>query len=338
MMLKVSARILCVQRLILLAVLAFISLKGTCAQAQTNSTWTGGSGDWAPCPPSGNALWDTCPNYPDGAYNAIVQGGPVTLASGNGSTIVNLSVGSGDSVVVTPGYLNITGTSIVNNGTIVNGSGNGLAIDSSGSTTLSGSGTVNLSDPTCRIGSSTGATLINQQTIQGQGALGFGTMGITNQGTISASGGTLTVQPNAAGMINSSLIEAQPGATLVLTEGLSVPFNNTGGTISALNNSTVQLAMNPSGGTLTTAGSGNFTLVPPGTGAGLTNLTNTGTFNVPSGAGLNKPNPENLSNKGKAKTTAKPANGVITGFGVELGGPGPKTQACSIRQFLRAVP
>ena len=32
------------------------------------------------------------------------------------------------------------------------------------------------------------------------------------------------------------------------------------------------------------------------------------------------PNPENLSTKGKAKATSKPANanGVITGFGVEL--------------------
>jgi hypothetical protein len=36
------------------------------------------------------------------------------------------------------------------------------------------------------------------------------------------------------------------------------------------------------------------------------------------------PDPENLSNKGKAKTTSKPANEVITGFSVELGGPGTK--------------
>jgi hypothetical protein len=32
------------------------------------------------------------------------------------------------------------------------------------------------------------------------------------------------------------------------------------------------------------------------------------------------PNSENLSNKGKAKTTAKPLNEVITGLGLELGG------------------
>lgn len=36
------------------------------------------------------------------------------------------------------------------------------------------------------------------------------------------------------------------------------------------------------------------------------------------------PNPENLSNKGKAKASSKPANEVITGFGVELDGPGTK--------------
>ena len=37
------------------------------------------------------------------------------------------------------------------------------------------------------------------------------------------------------------------------------------------------------------------------------------------------PNPENLSNKGKAKASSKPANEVITGFGVELDGPGTKS-------------
>ena len=35
-------------------------------------------------------------------------------------------------------------------------------------------------------------------------------------------------------------------------------------------------------------------------------------------------NPENLSNKGKAKATSKPANEVIAGFGVELGSSGTK--------------
>src|SRR5437660_6041160 len=42
------------------------------------------------------------------------------------------------------------------------------------------------------------------------------------------------------------------------------------------------------------------------------------------------PNPENLSAKGKAKATSKPANEteVITGFGVELSGSKPKSSKC----------
>jgi hypothetical protein len=271
-----------------LLVLAAASLS-----AQT-STWSAGAGNWAPCPQDGgNALWDTCsiniyPGKNNNGYNAVVQGGPVTLGPGNGITISNLTVASGDSVVITPGYLDITGSSIQNNGTIMNGPGDGLAINAGGSVTLSGSGTVNMTDGGCRIGSGVaGSTLVNQQLIQGQGALGFGTMAITNQGTISASGGMLTVQPDGSGIINTGTMEAQSGAQLSLAEGFAVPFNNTGGTIKALDGSTVLLQMNPSGGTLTTVGSGVFTLAPPGTGAGLTNLTNAATFNVPAGATLN---------------------------------------------------
>src|SRR5215469_18930116 len=94
--------------------------------AQSTSTWTGGAGNWAPCPhDGGTALWDTCSGdvYPDGNFNAVVEGGPVTLASGNGISIVGLTVASGHSVIVSPGYLNITGASIQNNGTIANGPG-----------------------------------------------------------------------------------------------------------------------------------------------------------------------------------------------------------------------
>jgi hypothetical protein len=259
--------------------------------AQTTSTWMGGAGNWAPCPhDGGTALWDTCSTdvYPDGNFDAVVQGGPVTLGSGNGISVVGLTVASGENVIVSPGYLNVTGASITNNGTISNGPGNGLGIDSGGTTTLSGSGTLNMTDPNCRVGSGIlGTTLVNQQLIQGQGSLGFGTMAINNQSTISASGGTLTVQPDASGIINTGTMEAQSGAQLTLTEGFPVTFNNTGGTIKALDGSTILLQMNPSGGTLTTMGSGVFTLAPPGAGAGLTTLTNAGTFSVPSGANLN---------------------------------------------------
>jgi len=51
------------------------------------------------------------------------------------------------------------------------------------------------------------------------------------------------------------------------------------------------------------------------------------------------PNPENLSNKGKAKASSKPANEVITGVWRGVGWPrNEKSEACSIRQCLRTVP
>ena len=95
------------------------------------------------------------------------------------------------------------------------------------------------------------------------------------------------MQTDGSGMINTGTMEAQSGAQLTLAEGFPVTFNNTGGTIKALDGSTILLQINPSGGTLTTVGSGAFTLAPPGAGAGLTNLAFAGTFNIPSGANLN---------------------------------------------------
>ena len=107
--------------------LALVCLEGTAVLAQT-STWSGGAGNWDPCPPTGNALWNTCPKYPDGSYTAVIQGGPVTLAAGNGISVNNLTVGTGASVIITPGYLYITGKSIANSGVIRVGPGNGLAV------------------------------------------------------------------------------------------------------------------------------------------------------------------------------------------------------------------
>src|SRR6516165_12784994 len=94
------------------------------AVAQTVSTWSGGSGNWSDCPPGGNALWDTCPDppaglgWPNGKFDAVINGGPVTATS---ASIVNLTIGTGGSLsfaASTTGILTVTGTSILNNGVI----------------------------------------------------------------------------------------------------------------------------------------------------------------------------------------------------------------------------
>ena len=263
----------------------------TSALAQTTSTWTLGSGEWAPCPNAGgNALWDTCslnpPQYPDGDYNAVIQGGPVTLSGQDGDTIVNLTLGSAGSVDIVGGYVFLTGNSISNNGTITITNGNGLALIGQGAVvTLSGGGIVNMNSSLSNFDGTAGShpTLINQQTIMGQGTLGKEGFSIQNQGMIDAVGGLLTVQPSTAGIVNTGTFEASSGATLDIVYGFLGPFNNTGGTIKALDGGTIQLQGEIyTGGTLTTTGSGVIQLTG---GTVLNGLTNSGLVQVSSNVG-----------------------------------------------------
>src|SRR5579863_9785574 len=282
---------LCVLFLISFVVPAIVGLANVPALAQTTSTWSGGSGEWAPCPNNGgNALWDTCnanpPQYPDGNYNAVINGGPVTLSGTDGDTIDTLTLGSGGSVDIVGGYVFITGNSIANNGSITINNGNGLALIGQGATvTLSGTGTVNLTSSLATFDGTSGSNpiLINKQTIMGQGQLGKEGFSIQNQGTINAQGGLLTVQPSSAGIINTGLFEASSGATLDITYGFLGPFNNAGGTIKALDGGTVQLQGEIyTGGTITTVGSGVIQLTG---GTVLNGLTNSGLVQVSSNVG-----------------------------------------------------
>ena len=268
-----------------LIVAAILAVALSSVFAQVTSTWSGGAGNWQPCPQDGGtALWDTCaqdyyPGKSESNDTAIVQGGPVTLGTGEAGTVANLSVASGDSVIITPGYLDITGTSIVNNGSIIVGAGDGLALIAPATVTLSGSGSVTI-ESGARFWGSTGggATLINQSTIQGQGALGVEQIAITNQGIINAnaSGATMSVQP--ASMTNTGTMEASSGSTLAFTNGGETAYNNTGGTIQALSGGIVQLEDGTyTGGTLSTTGSGVIQLSAD---AIINNLTNSGALQV----------------------------------------------------------
>jgi fibronectin-binding autotransporter adhesin len=282
-----SARFQALSLLSLASLLAGLVLLSTPAISQVTSTWSGGAGNWSPCPNQmGTALWDTCnanpPAYPDGNYNAVIMGGPVNAT---GAAVVNLSIGTGDVLnIAGTAYVDITGPSVVNNGSIILTSGNGFQFEGNITSTLSGTGSVQMNSSFVRFWGGNGTPTLNlQQPISGQGSI-LG-LALNNQSTITASGGTLNIQPAGAGLTNTGTIQAQSGSTINLIG--AAPFNNTGGTINALNGSTMLLAANITGGTITTAGTGNYTLAPPGAGAGLISLTNAGTFNVPSGAGLN---------------------------------------------------
>ncbi len=204
----------------------------------------------------------------------------------------NFSMAAGDTLTITPGYLFISGSSMVNAGSISIGDGNGLAVNgNSGNTlSLSGGGTVTLTTANTRISGESGVplTLVNvDNTIQGQGAIGIGELTLVNQKTISASGGTLTIQPSASGLTNTGLMEAQSGSTLELQAGTAVTYNNTGGTIKALDGSAISAGgLTITGGTLTSVGSGVFTTSPGGGNPTLNNLTFAGNFMIPSGAAI----------------------------------------------------
>ena len=251
------------------------------ALGPTTATWSGGAGNWSPCPPTGDALWSTCPTLPDSGTNVTIQGGPVTETNDNES-VANLTLDSGDVIDEVNSYLYVYGSSITNNGTI-NVSG-GLGPRLAGSTvTLSGTGVINLQSSSVGIVfANTGpVTFVNQQTISGQGSVGSGTLTINNQGTISAAGGTLTVQPTSAGMTNTGTLQATTGSTMQIVYGIPAPLNNTGGTIHAQTGSTV-LVSGPSinGGSLTTAGTGVFQTPAGGGNPTLNGVTLGGVFQI----------------------------------------------------------
>jgi len=188
------------------------------------------------------------------AHNAIVVGG--SLATGNGGAIngceallKDLTINATYNVLCPIGgdaYTFIRGT-ITNNGLIsLNGS---ASLSIVGDTTLKGSsGSVSLSNGARITG--TDVSLINQQTISGSGSITVPTL--TNQGTISAAGGTLTITPGSGGVTNAGSLTAANGATLEISGGTvnnasGYIFPASGGTVLYDNNVTINggIVQNP---------------------------------------------------------------------------------------------
>ena len=152
---------------------------------------------------------------------------------------------------------------ITNNGTIAqNSAGNLTDIILSGPVTLTGTGTLAMSDTSAnRIYGSGSNSLTNVagHTIQGSGQLGINSAGngftLNNAGTINANQ-SVALQIAPSGLVtNTGTLEATAGGTLNLTGGT---FNNNGGLIfSTGTGSIVNLGgATISGGTLTTSSGG----------------------------------------------------------------------------------
>jgi fibronectin-binding autotransporter adhesin len=221
--------------------------------------------------------------------------------NGAGTDLVNIATLSNSGTVTLAGTgstLGITGTGTLTNSGNINLT-QGTVKFNSATATLTGGGTVTLGNSTgtetgvIRVGSSDTGTLTNlNNTITGNGNLGNGTLTLVNKGTIDGNGkvttGTLTVQPGSGNMTNTGVLEATNGGTLIL-EGT---YNNAGGKIEALGessgtvNATVQLKTGTviNGGALTTSTVGSNSGIIEGTGAvTLNGVTNSGTYAINAG-------------------------------------------------------
>jgi hypothetical protein len=241
--------------------------------AQTNM-FIAGSGNWSPPQawslqhvPNRNEKCEILPNS-----SPIGDGGIECL---------NFTMDNGTTLLITPGYLFPYG-SIVNQGAITVGQGDGLSFQqSSGTVTISGGGTITLAKGNITTGAGLPETLVNvDHVISGQGHILV--YQFTNQATINANspGNTLQVQTSTAGFTNTGTLQASNGGTLHLV-GQSTILNNAGATIQALQGSTVQLeGYTFTGGTLTTSGTGTLQIV---NSTYFNNITNNGTFQVLAG-------------------------------------------------------
>ena len=191
----------------------------------------------------------------------------------------NLSIAG--NYVQKPGTATLTGT-IHNTGSITMESVSATVAMGASNVTLTGNGTLTLRG--AGIGSAGGTTLTNQgNTIQGTASFS-NNFNLVNQGLIDANvvfdaqAGNVIDIDTSAGTANSGTMQASNGGRLRIRGNA---LNNTGGTIQALNGSTVELlnAVNITGGTIATSGTGVVQLTSffPVT---LRNLTTAGDLRV----------------------------------------------------------
>jgi hypothetical protein len=251
-----------------------------------SDNWKGGTGNWSLA-----ANWSSgVPNNgtpPGTTYDVFIDHGNakasvVTLDINAG--INNLTIDLDDSLAIGNGRaLTINGSSIANAGKLsLNSTGSDtFLIISAPNVTLSGGGTVTLSNNANNFifGATTADTLTNQETIQG--AIGNAQMTLVNSGTIDANQSAgMTIQANG-GTTNTGTLEATAGATLDLT-GMTV--NNTGGTISANASKLQEINATINGGTVTLTGASTLQMTNGVIHGGSTlNNSSTGTIEMVAG-------------------------------------------------------
>src|SRR3984885_833951 len=260
------------------------------AASAQNDTWTG---------KGGNSNWSNAGNWNDGAIkndeNILIN---LTTAATDVNQSFNIGTltlsNAGDSATILNGVTLTVGGNITNNGTITLNSSGGttnlvVGTPAGGQTiTLSGSGKLILSN-NANNSISGDNTLLNEETISGAGqigapALGEGLLTLANSGTINANASAGMTIDAAGGVTNTGTIEATGGATLELTNTGStaeMEIINTGGTISANAGTLIVSGATINGGTVTLTGAATLEL-GGSTIEGVT-LTNSATGTIEAG-------------------------------------------------------
>ncbi len=243
--------------------------------------------------------------------NATVTGGHITSIAGDPTSVVSLASPLLVGVTSTAAIKQGNGNSATINGTIVNDStwalnstGANTDLNCLGGATLSGMGTVVMSDNVANrlITDNTVCTNAATHTIHGAGQLLVNTGGMKNDGTISADKTSiLSIFPNGKGVTNTGTLQARTGGTLLLQNGT---FTNTNALIKAFDASTVRVnAATLVDGTITTIGSG---VISAENGATFTNVTNTGA--IAQANGQPAAVTQTLTNNGTWSMTSSGAN------------------------------
>lgn len=258
--------VLSVQALALLCLMACLQAHAF-AQGPTMESWVGTDTSCVGCWSAGDN-WDppTKPGGPNGNYNVVISAiGPPPPTMDVSATINNLEIDLQNSLNIRGGnQLTITGATIANNGSLgidANGSGTGGILKITNTATLSGSGLTELGATNTFI--SGPGTLINQQSIVGQGTISVATL--QNQGP---GGQILGDSPNdplmfTGSVTNSGLIGTQSFGAV---EFVGNTVQNAGGSIVGGEGSALLNGCTIVGGTL----GGQAYALPVATGAART--------------------------------------------------------------------
>jgi hypothetical protein len=175
-------------------------------------------------------------------FGSTITGGTLNTSSGGtmfigNSALSGVTISSGSTVTASDNTSTVLLGTITNNGTIAERSGgDNTDIRLVGNITLAGGpGSLTMSNfVQNRIFGNTGneqLTVGAGQTIQGAGQIGVGLMSLVNNGTVLANvSNNLRITPNAGGVTNNGVFQANAGSTLNVTTGFN-NFNNTNGTL-----------------------------------------------------------------------------------------------------------